>query len=412
MSNEPEPEPGRDALRYEASRVSWAVADTVAMPPATLARTATYMTVFLIVSTVVFAQCTSIWMTVEGVGAIRTSAKAIPVRTEAGGRIAVLSVKDGQVVKKGQVLVELEDQVGAETLDNARGLIKRLDALVKDDQSNAAMTEAGAIAQELMQLDIPSMVRERSSLAEAANGLSQSLRGVQDVPELSAADAAERAEAQAKIARIRRQGLASELTNELSDLQRTATRLAVSMSSRRDQAHQQLTSARSGLAVQIRSFEQALALHIRSQRVLAPSDGIANKLAVSGPAELVPAGQTLLEIIPDGGSLTAEVVIANRDIAQLKVGMPVELRIDALPHHDYGTLPAHIAEIPPDATAGQQGGSPTYLVRLSLDRTTLDAGQGPRPVSLGMTLQAEVQIRRRTLLRLALNEILQLKDKI
>jgi RTX toxin transport system membrane fusion protein len=410
MSNEPEP--GRDALRYEPSRVSWAVADTVATPPATLARTAAYMTVFLIVSTVVFAQCTSIWMTVEGIGAIRTSAKAIPVRTEAGGRIAVLAVKDGQAVKKGQVLVELEDQVRAETLQNARGLIKRLDALVKDDQSDAAMTEAGAIAQELMQLDIPSMVRERSSLAEAANGLYQAVRSVHDVPELSAADAAERGEAYAKIARIRKQGLAHDLANELSDLQRTAARLAVSISSRRDQASQQLTSARSGLAVQTRSFEQALELHIRSQRVLAPSDGIANKLAVSGPAELVPAGQTLLEIIPDGGNLTAEVVIANRDIAQLKVGMPVELRIDALPHHDYGTLPARITEIPPDATAGQQGGPPTYLVRLALDRTTLDAGQGPRPVSLGMTLQAEVQIRRRTLLRLALNEILQLKDRI
>ena len=410
MSNEPEP--GRDALLYEPSRVSWAVADTVAMPPSTLARTAVYMIVVLIAGTVVFAQLTSIWITVEGSGAIRTSTKVIPVRTEVAGRIATLSVKEGQAVKKGDVLVELEDQVDKDTLERARGLIKRLDALVKGNESNAATTEAGLIAQETMRLNIPSMVRERSSLAEAANAVYQALRGVHDVPELSAADHAERAEAQAKIAKIKKQGLSNELSNELADLQRTVARTGVSMSSRRDQAIQQLTSARSGLEVQIRSFEQALELHMRSQRVLAPSNGIANKVAVSGPSELVPAGQTLLEIIPEGGSLTAEVVIANRDIAQLKVGMPVELRIDALPHHDYGTLPAHIAEIPPDATSNQQGGPPTYLVKLSLDRTTLDAGQGPRPIVLGMTLQAEVQIRRRTLLRLALNEILQLKDKI
>jgi multidrug resistance efflux pump len=410
MSNEPEP--GRDALLYEPSRVSWAVADTVSMPPSTLARTSIYMVVLLIAGTVVFAQLTSIWITVEGSGAVRTSTKVIPVRTEVAGRIATLSVKEGQAVKKGDVLVELEDQVDKDTLERARSLIKRLDALVKGNESTAVMTEAGVIAQETMRLNIPSMVRERSSLAEAANALYQGLRGVRDVPELSAADHAERAEAQAKIAKIKKQGLSNELSNELADLQRTVARTGVSMSSRRDQAVQQLTSARSGLEVQVRSFEQALELHMRSQRVLAPSNGIANKVAVSGPSELVPAGQTLLEIIPEGGSLTAEVVIANRDIAQLKVGMPVELRIDALPHHDYGTLPAHIAEIPPDATSNQQGGPPTYLVRLSLDRTTLDAGQGPRPIVLGMTLQAEVQIRRRTLLRLALNEILQLKDKI
>jgi HlyD family secretion protein len=256
------------------------------------------------------------------------------------------------------------------------------------------------------------MVRERSALAEAANGLYQQLRSARDVPELSRADRAERDEAQAKIAKIRKQGLADQLSNELAELERTVTRLNVSMSGRRDQAVHQVLSARSALEVQIRSFEQALELHIRSQRVRSPADGIANKISVSGASELVPQGQTLLEIIPNGGHLVAEVVIANRDIAQLKVGMPVELRIDALPYHDYGTLPAHIAEIPPDASTSQQGGPPSYLVRLTLDRTSLDAGQGPRPVVLGMTLQAEVQIRRRTLLRLAVDEILQLKDKL
>jgi multidrug efflux pump subunit AcrA (membrane-fusion protein) len=409
MSNEPEP--GRDALVYDPSRVSWAVADTVSMPPSTLARTAVYMIVVLIAGTVVFAYLTSIWITVEGAGAIRSSTKVIPVRTEVAGRIAVLSIKEGQAVKKGQVLVELEDQVNSETLERAHTLIKRLDTIVKGGDSTATMTEAGVIAQEPMRLNIPGMVHERSALAEAANALYQALRGVHDVPELSGADYAERAEAEAKISKIRKQGLASELTNELADLQRTVMRANVSMHGRRDQAIQQLTSARGGLEVQIRSFEQGLEVHIRSQRVVSPSDGIANKVAVSGPSELVPAGQTLLEIIPDGGSLIAEVQIANRDIAQLKAGMPVELRVDALHYHDYGTLPAHIAEIPPDATTGQQGGTPTYLVRLSLDRTSLDAGKGPRPVLLGMTLQAEIQIRRRTLLQLAINEILQLKDK-
>jgi len=256
------------------------------------------------------------------------------------------------------------------------------------------------------------MVRERSALAEAANGLYQQLRSARDVPELSRADRAEREEAQAKITKIRKQGLASQLANERAELERTVARLTVSMSSRREQAGHQVLSARSALEVQIRSFEQALEQHIRSQRVRSPADGIANKVSVSGQSELVPQGHTLLEIIPDGGRLIAEVLIANRDIAQLKVGMPAELRIDALPYHDYGTLPTHIAEIPPDASTSQQGGPPGYLVRLTLDRTSLDAGQGARPVVLGMTLQAEVQIRRRTLLRLAIDEILQLKDKL
>ncbi|HEY0192140.1 MAG TPA: biotin/lipoyl-binding protein, partial [Kofleriaceae bacterium] len=120
-------EPGRDALIYEPSRVSWAVAESVSMPPASLSRIAIYMIVALVGAAVLFAQLTWISITVDGQGFIRTSAKVVPVRAEVGGRVSVLSVKDGQVVKKGQLLVEFEDQVDAATLDRAKQLIKDLD---------------------------------------------------------------------------------------------------------------------------------------------------------------------------------------------------------------------------------------------------------------------------------------------
>jgi multidrug efflux pump subunit AcrA (membrane-fusion protein) len=402
-------DPGRDALIYDPSRVSWAVAESVSMPPASLARIAIYMIVALVFATVVYARLTWISMTVDGQGVIRTSAKVVPVRAEVGGRIAVLSVKDGQAVKKNQLLLEFEDQVAATTLERAKKLIKDLDALVKDE-SNDAVTKAGMLAQQPMQLNISSMVRERSSLAEAVNALYQALRGVADVPALSAADSAEAGAARTKIKKIKSQGLSAELANELADLEKLVIQKSVSIRGRREQAVQQVNSARGALEVQIRSFEQQLEVHIRSQHVLAPADGIAHKVAVSGANELVAQNTTLLEIIPDGGNLIAEVNIANKDIAQLKVGMPVGIHIDAMPYQDYGSLPAHIAEIPPDATVNQQGTQSSYVIKLSLDRTTVNGGHEAKPVLLGMTLQAQVQIRKRTLLDLAIREIFSLKD--
>lgn len=274
------------------------------------------------------------------------------------------------------------------------------------------MRDAGLIAQEPMGMNLSVLVRERSSLAESTNALYQALRRVHDVPEQSLADRAEREAAEAKIAKIRQQGLVTELANELAELEQKVTRLSVSMRGRRDQAVQEVSSARSSLEIQIRSFEQALEVHTRSQRLLAPADGIAVKLAISGAGELLTAGQTLLEIIPQGGSLIAEVQIANRDISSLKLDMRVQLRLDALPYQDFGTLPGRISEIPPDATSNDKGGPSSYVIRISLDRTTLDAGQGPRPVMLGMSLSADVQIRRRTLLELAIYEVLKLKELI
>ncbi|HEY0195608.1 MAG TPA: HlyD family efflux transporter periplasmic adaptor subunit, partial [Kofleriaceae bacterium] len=273
-----------------------------------------------------------------------------------------------------------------------------------------ALTKAGVLAQQPMHLNIAPMVRDRSSLAEAINALYQALRGVADVPALSAADQAEAGAARAKIASIKSQHLSAELANELADLEKLAMQKSVSIRSRREQAVQQVSSARGALEVQVRSFEQQLEVHIRSQHVLAPADGIAHKLAVSGTNELVSQTTTLLEIIPDGGSLIAEVNIANKDIAELKVGMPVDIHLDALHYQDYGSLPAHIAEIPPDATVNQQGTQSSYVIKLSLDRTTVTGGREPKPVLLGMTLQAQVRIRKRTLLDLAIREIFSLKD--
>lgn len=407
-----QPEPGRDALVYDPSKVSWAVAEAVSMPPSSLARIAVYLTLLLVVGAVAFAHLTSISITVKGRGAIRTSAKIIPIRAEVGGRVAVLNVENGSSVKKGQILVEMQDQLAGENLERARALIERLDALVAAGDSRATMTEAGVVAQEPMRMNVPVLVQERARLAETINALYQALRGVHDVPEQSLADKAERDAAEAKIQKIKLQGLAADLANELAELEQKVTRLNVSMRSRRDQAMQRVSSARGALEVQIRAFEQALELHIRSQRVLSPADGVAVKVAVSARGELLTAGQTLLEIIPDGGNLVGEVQIANRDIAQLKLGMPVDLRLDAMPYQDFGSLPGRIIEIPPDATVGEQGGPPTYVIRVSLDRISLDAGQGPRPVLLGMAFEAEVEIRRRTLLELAIIEILKLKDEL
>jgi multidrug resistance efflux pump len=404
-------EPGRDALVYDPSRVSWPVADAVAVPPSGIARGALYLVVIALLSGIIYSHLTETTITVEGKGSIRSSVKIIPVKSEVSGRIAVLGVKDNALVKKGQVIAELEDQVDEPALAATKKLIGRLDSVVKAEVTSASLADAGKAAADIMALPIPSMVRERSGLAATANALYQGMRGMAEVGALAAADAAERDANLAKIGRLKRQGV--DMGKEIADLQRANGRLNVSIRNRYDQASLSLVSARSNLAVQIRSFEQAVANHVKRQRILSPADGIATKVSVSGARELVGTGQTILEIIPIGGKLLAEVEIQNRDISQIAVGLPVDLDLDALPGRDFGVLSGKIESIPADAVIvdkSKPGAMPVYLIKVSLDRTTVDAGSGPREVILGMTLSAQVQIRRRTLLELALQQIMQQKE--
>lgn len=405
-------DPGRDALVYNPSRVSWVVSETIAMPPSTLARSALYFVLFLIVAAGVFAHFTEVSVTVAGAGMIRTSNKSVPVRITQPGRIAVLHVADGQTVKKDDVLVELEDQLDPATFEATQTLIKKLDALVKKGDTQESIREAGLLAQEPMRLTMNALVRERGTLADTINELYSAQRALGEVGAMSAGEAAEANIAAEKIKKIKEQHLETQLASELAELQATVTKAGAAMYGRRDVAVQKVRSARAALEVQIRSFEQAIQVHMKSQRILSPADGVLDKCTVTTVGELLTSGQILCEVIPAGGKLVAEVQIQNRDIAELEVGMPVLLRIDALPYQDYGVLPGHIAEIPRDAQVGSGGGPATYLVRISLDRTSLDAGKGSRQVLLGMTLFAEVQMRRRTLLSMILVEVLKLGDAL
>ena len=404
-------EPGRDALIYNPSRVSWAVAETVAMPPSTLARTALYFILSLLAGAVVFAHLTTVTVTVTGAGMLRIVDEEHPGSAADGrtGRSAERPGRQGREEGRRTDRVRRSDrphEPGGRARD-AHPAQRR-----DQDGEHAGRREGGGIvAQAPMRLQLSVLVRERTVLAESASALYQALRGMQDVGALAAADRAERDTAAAKIQKIKSQGLQAQLGNELADLEAAVTRANVSMHGRYDQAVQRVDSARAALEVQIKAFEQTLDTHNRAQHILSPADGVLHKVTVGGVGELINPGTVLFEVIPSGGNLVAEVSIANKDISQLKVGMPVLLRLEALPYQDYGALPGHIIEIPPDATVSQQGGA-TYVIKVSPDQTTLDGGQGPRSILLGMSLLAEVQIRRRTLLELVLVEVLKLKDVI
>jgi multidrug efflux pump subunit AcrA (membrane-fusion protein) len=183
------------------------------------------------------------------------------------------------------------------------------------------------------------------------------------------------------------------------------------MADRQKSAERQLASARATLESTLGRFEEALKAHNERQRIAAPVAGTVSNVAVTGDGELVTSGQELLQLIPEGGELVAELDIANKDIGELSPGMPVKLKLDAFPFQEYGVVSGVLREVPPDVRVedGRQG-SPTYKVVASLDTTTLDDRGARKPILLGMSLSADVQTRQRSLLQLALLEVLKLRS--
>src|SRR5580698_2275787 len=70
---------------------------------------------------------------------------------------------------------------------------------------------------------------------------------------------------------------------------------------------------------------------------------------VSTVGQVVTPAQSLVTIVPDGTPLIIEATVSNDDIGYLKVGQPVEVKVDTFPFQRYGSLKGTLVSISPDA---------------------------------------------------------------
>ena len=81
----------------------------------------------------------------------------------------------------------------------------------------------------------------------------------------------------------------------------------------------------------------------------APISGTVQQLAVSSLGQVVSSGQSLLTVVPLGGSIEVEVMIANEDIGFVEIGQPAVIKVDAFPFTRYGTVNGVVEKVSRDA---------------------------------------------------------------
>lgn len=145
------------------------------------------------------------------------------------------------------------------------------------------------------------------------------------------------------------------------------------------------------------------------QRFLyAPVDGIVSSLEIPNPGEVVQAGQTVAEIAPMDAPLMLSAKLPNRDAGFIRVGMPVQVKLDAYPYQDYGIVPGRVKTISPDSKIDNQMGV-AYQVDIALDKDHIRDRQQRIYFKPGQTASADIIIRRRRILEVLLDPIRKLQ---
>ena len=157
------------------------------------------------------------------------------------------------------------------------------------------------------------------------------------------------------------------------------------------------------------------------QRLTAPVDGTVQQLAVHTIGGVVTPGQTLMLIVPRDGRLEVEAAVENKDIGFVAEGNPVEIKIETFNFTKYGLLQGVVTQLSRDAMMPERSGSsadprqpaappaaqePIYTARISLDREAMDIDGRIIALGPGMAVTAEIETGRRRVIEYLLSPVL------
>ncbi|HEY0333278.1 MAG TPA: HlyD family type I secretion periplasmic adaptor subunit [Stenotrophomonas sp.] len=352
-------------------------------------------------------------------------------------------VRDGQKVKAGEPLIELDATTtgaelaqASEALTEARLAALRLTALSKAIDSGATPrlapaaevpTERFAAEQALATSQLEALQAKRHNLQATIAQRRAELQTTRDAIEPLAESARiskTRADDYAKLVEGKYVGRHDYLLREqeriaaerdLATQRNRLLELQSAISAANEELRVLVADFRQQTLDQLREAEQQIAqgapeLAKAGQRdrlmtLRAPVDGTVQQLAVHTVGGVVTPAQELLAVVPQE-ALEVEATVLNKDIGFVRPGQPVTVKIESFPYTRYGYLTGKVVSVSHDAAQDENLGL-VFPARIRLDGSTLDIDGVVVSMSAGMTLSAEIKTGKRRVIDYLLSPLRQ-----
>lgn len=378
-------------------------------------------------------------------GRIVVSDRTKLVQPLEAGVVKAIHVKDGQSVRQGDVLIELDataPEADAKRLAQERaaalsewlrtralidaltagvspalGPIPAGEALEGSDRAAAAAqlsAEGSDISAKLARLDAE-QARRRAELATAEQLIAKLQASLPLVRQREAdfqalADQGFMSSHGTQDRRRERIEMEQDLATALARKAEARAALAESEQGRTAYRAETLRTLRERFAQadlkrgQLHEEAQKATQKTALTRLTAPVDGTVQQLAVHTSGGVVTPAQVLLVVVPEDGALTAEVVLENKDVGFVHAGQTAEVKLETFPFTRYGTVPAAVRTISADAVVDEKQGA-VFPATLALQRSTLDLDGRSIRLAPGMNLTAEIKTGRRRVITYLLDPL-------
>ena len=388
---------------------------------------------------IAFAALALLWASVGHIDVVATAhGKVVPndrsktIQLLDAATVKAIHVTDGQQVKAGDVLIELDttaaqaDQVrvrgdlAVARLQAARGqaLLAALDgrrkltlarpAQVDDAQFAEAQRmlagqmaghsarqnriDAEAARREAELRSAQALVRKLEQTLPIARERAQDFKHLVDQNFVSRHGYLEREQA-----RIEQESDLANLRSRLKEIEATLREVrgqtAELMADTRRTSLDSITDGQQKAAALAQDLLKADARG-KLLRLASPVDGTVRQLIVHTVGGVVTPAQPLMVIVPQDKALEVEAFLENKDIGFVWPNQEAEVKIETFQYTRYGTVHARVTSVSPDAINDEKRGL-IYATRVQLDKSTLNVDGTPVSLSPGMAVSVEIKTGKR-----------------
>lgn len=319
------------------------------------------------------------------------------IQSAIDGVIEAVLVREGEQVKKGQLLARLDRSQAEAAWRDSLGKVAALKAKLARLQAEVFNRPLRFPAEVYA---YPAFVRNQTELfkrrqdalkAEIA-ALEESLALVREELELNEKLLASGDIGQAEVLRLKKQvaDLKGQITNRRNKYFQDA--------------QADMTKAEEDLATQEQVLAERTFIYEHTE-IKAPTDGLVKNIQITTPGAKVRPGDVIMELLPTSSELIIEAKLKPADIAFVRKGLAAAVKLDAYDYTIYGTLRGEVRYISPDALSEKtaDGEAIYYRVHIRLDEAALAEHNRKFPdkaieIQPGMTATVEIITGRKSVL--------------
>jgi len=357
------------------------------------------------------------------------------------GVVSSILVKEGDLVEKGQVLMEIDPSTTEPELDSKQKDAKqlelellRLDAVLNrktfQPQSAGYDAELVAVQQRLyvstmtrLQKQIQAkeeellQVNEQLAGAEAACQRIRNLAALAEdklvslepVRDIISQEQYRQAESDYKSA----SGNLVEAEHKSKESSATAKRIrseiTVIEESERDKILTELSDKRSKLNYLLGDIEKTTYINAK-QQLLAPVGGFINKLLIHTVGGVVSPAEKLIALVPVESPLLISTLVQNKDIGFIAQDMESSIKVDTFNFQKYGTVAGRVSHVAKDSIEDKELGL-AYEVYVEPLKTSLMVEGVSTPITTGMSVTAEIKVGKRRIIEFFIYPLIKYLDE-